>query len=68
MPRQNEPFREMAEAMRNLTAMAEEIGRLAQQSHFILLDALPDDLAREPRSWEVEREDFVRRLEARDAD
>lgn len=60
--RREREIREMTAAVRQLTSMVEEIGRTAQAMHLTLLDSGLVE-PRQPLSWEVEREVFMRGLD-----
>lgn len=59
-------LQEAIRSVRRLTAIAADIGVRAQQMHFAALDMQPIE-DRSARSWEVEREEFVRRRQGNDA-
>lgn len=54
-------LREMSDALRKLTAQAKTIGQTAASMHLALLDSGLVE-PKVSRSWEVEREDFLRSL------
>jgi hypothetical protein len=56
-------LRETTASVRHLAEIGQAIGAAAQSMHLLLLDsglAAP----RVPRSWDVEREDFLRQLDS----
>lgn len=52
----------LTKTLRSITAAAAQATRVAQRCHFAMLDEGEVACVVE-RSWEVEREDFIRRLE-----